>query len=140
MTTSAECFIGIDVSKARLDVAVHEQLLAWQADNTDAGIGELVQRLRELTPTLIVMEATGGFEMPLVAELAAAHLPVVITNPRRVRDFARSTGRLAKTDKLDAQVLAHFAAALRPEPRPLPTDQEESLTALLTRRKQLVEM
>lgn len=140
MTTSDGTFVGIDVSKAHFDVAVHEQALEWQADNTAAGIGELLHRLQDLAPTLIVLEATGGFEVPLVAELAAVQLPVVVINPRRVRDFARSTGQLAKTDKLDAKLLAHFAAALRPTPRPLPTDQEEHLTALLTRRKQLVEM
>lgn len=140
MTTSDGTFVGIDVSKAHFDVAVHEQALEWQADNTAAGIGELLHRLQDVAPTLIVLEATGGFEVPLVAELAAVQLPVVVINPRRVRDFARSTGQLAKTDKLDAKLLAHFAAALRPTPRPLPTDQEEHLTALLTRRKQLVEM
>lgn len=140
MTTSDGPFVGIDVSKAHFDVAVHEQALEWQADNTAAGIGELLHRLQDVAPTLIVLEATGGFEVPLVAELAAVQLPVVVINPRRVRDFARSTGQLAKTDKLDAKLLAHFAAALRPTPRRLPTDQEEHLTALLTRRKQLVEM
>lgn len=140
MTTSDGPFVGIDVSKAHFDVAVHEQALEWQADNTAAGIGELLHRLQDLAPTLIVLEATGGFEVPLVAELAAVQLPVVVINPRRVRDFARSTGQLAKTDKLDAKLLAHFAAALRPTPRRLPTDQEEHLTALLTRRKQLIEM
>lgn len=140
MTTSDGPFVGIDVSKAHFDVAVHEQALEWQADNTAAGIGELLHRLQDVAPTLIVLEATGGFEVPLVAELAAVQLPVVVINPRRVRDFARSTGQLAKTDKLDAKLLAHFAAALRPTPRRLPTDQEEHLTALLTRRKQLIEM
>jgi transposase len=140
MTTSAEIFIGIDVSKAQLDIAVHAQSTHWQTANTDNGIVELVQRLHALAPTLIVLEATGGFELRLVAELAAAQMPIVVTNPRRVRAFARSTGQLAKTDKLDAQMLAHFAAALRPPVRPLPTDQEEQLTALITRRRQLVEM
>lgn len=140
MTDTAEIFVGIDVSKAQLDVAVHNQPASWQADNTDAGIAELVKQLHTLNPTLVVLEATGGFELRLVAELAASKLPVVVTNPRRVRNFARSTGKLAKTDKLDAQMLAHFAAALRPEPRPLPSDQEDQLTALLTRRRQLVDM
>lgn len=140
MTDTAEIFVGIDVSKARLDVAVHNQPSSWQADNTDAGIAELVKQLQAMTPTLVVLEATGGFELRLVAELAAVKLPVVVTNPRRVRNFARSTGKLAKTDKLDAKMLAHFAAALRPEPRSLPSDQEEQLTALLTRRRQIVDM
>lgn len=140
MTDSAETFVGIDVSKARLDVAVHAPVTFWQVENTDAGIAALVERLQTLRPTLIVLEATGGFELRVVAELAAAQLPVVVTNPRRVRNFARSTGKLAKTDKLDAQMLAHFAAALRPEPRPLPSAQDEQLTALLTRRRQIVDM
>lgn len=140
MTNSAGIFVGIDVSKASLDVAVHESATSWQSENTDRGIAELVQRLSDLRPTLIVLEATGGFELRLVAELAHARLPVVVVNPRRVRDFARSTGQLAKTDKLDAKVLAHFAATLRPELRPLPSDQEEQLTALLTRRRQMLDM
>jgi transposase len=140
MATSESTFVGIDVSKAQLDVAVHGQARAWQTPNTETGIPDLAARLQALQPTLIVLEATGGFEMPLVAALAAARLPVVVINPRRARDFARATGQLAKTDAIDAHVLAHFAAAVRPTPRPLPTDQEEQLTALLTRRKQLVEM
>ncbi len=140
MTDPAGIFVGIDVSKARLDVAVHEPATSWPAANTDRGIADLVQRLKELSPTLIVLEATGGYELSLVAELAHARLPVVVANPRRVRDFARSIGQLAKTDKLDARVLAHLAATLRPEPRPLPSDQEEQLTALLTRRRQILDM
>jgi transposase len=140
MTDTTELVIGIDVSKARLDVAVHEPASEWHAENTDAGIAELVQRLKELKPTLIVLEATGGFELRLVAELAAAPLPVVVTNPRQVRHFARSLGRLAKTDRRDAQLLAQFGAVLRPAPRPLPTEQEEHLTALLTRRRQVVDL
>lgn len=140
MADQAEVFIGIDVSKAQLDIAVHAQSTHWQTPNTDGGIADLVQRLQGMHPTLIILEATGGFELRLVAELAASQLPVVVTNPRRVRAFARSTGQLAKTDKLDAQMLAHYAAALRPEVRTLPTDAEEQLTALLTRRRQIVEM
>ena len=140
MTDTTELVIGIDVSKAHLDVAVHEPASEWHAENTDAGIAELVQRLKELKPTLIVLEATGGFELRLVAELAAAQLPVVVTNPRQVRHFARSLGKLAKTDRLDAQRLAQFGAVLRPTPRPFPTEQEDQLTALLTRRRQVVEM
>jgi transposase len=140
MNHPAETFIGIDVSKARLDIAVHEPAASWQVENTEDGIARLRQRLQELQPNLIVLEATGGFELRLVAELAAAHLPVVVTNPRRVRNFARATGKLAKTDKLDAHMLAHFAAALRPEPRLLPSADAEQLTALLTRRRQIVDM
>lgn len=140
MTDAKETFIGIDVSKAHLDAAVYEPAASWQVDNDDAGIATLIQRLQPLQPTLIVLEATGGFELRLVSELATAHLPVVVSNPRRVRNFARSIGKLAKTDKLDAQLLAYFAAVIRPEPRPLPTEPEERLTALLTRRRQIVEM
>ncbi len=140
MTEQQESFIGIDISKARLDVAVYEPATDWQVDNTSAGIATLIERLQALRPALIVLEATGGYESVLVAELAAAQLPVAITNPRRVRSFARSTGKLAKTDKLDARMLAHFAAAIRPEVRPLASEQEEQLKALLTRRRQIVEM
>lgn len=140
MQNTAETFVGIDVSKTHFDVAEHHQPTSWQAENTDAGIAALVEQLQALHPTLIVLEASGGYELRLVAALAAAHLPVVVTNPRRVRHFARSIGRLAKTDRLDAKVLAHFAAALRPELRPLPSEQAEYLKALLTRRRQIVEM
>lgn len=140
MTQPAETFIGIDISKAQLDVARHATAETWQFENNESGIAALVVQLHAWQPTLIVLEATGGFELVLVAELAAAQLPVVVTNPRRVRNFARATGKLAKTDKLDAQMLAHFAAALRPERRALPSAQEEQLRALLTRRRQIVEM
>jgi transposase len=140
MTQPAETFIGIDISKAQLDVAVYGNPDTWQVENSAAGIALLVQRLQELQPHLIVLEATGGFELVLVAELAAAQLPVVVTNPRRVRHFARATGRLAKTDPLDAQLLAHFAAALQPELRPLPSADQDHLTALITRRRQIVDM
>jgi transposase len=106
MTSEKGIFVGIDVSKAWLDIAVHEQDTYWRASNDDQGIADLVEKLKELSPALVLLEATGGFEMLLVAELAEAGLPVVVTNPRRVRAFASSTGRLAKTDKLDARLLA----------------------------------
>ena len=140
MTEPDSIFVGIDVSKARLDVAVHEPASSWQCDNSDAGIAELVQRLSELRATLIVLEATGGFELALVAQLMHARLATAVLNPRRVRDFARATGQLAKTDKLDAKVLAHLAATVRPVVRALPSEAEEQLTALLTRRRQIVDM
>jgi transposase len=133
-------FVGIDVSKARLDVAVHEPANSWQAENDDDGIAKLVQRLGALGPQLIVLEATGGFELRLVAALLHAQLPTAVINPRRARDFARATGQLAKSDKLDARVLAHLAASLRPATRVLPSEAEEHLAALLTRRRQIVEM
>jgi transposase len=140
MAQTAGIFIGIDVSKTWLDIAVHETEANWRVGNDGPGIVGLVKRLKQMNPTLIVLEATGGYEMLLVAELAHAGLPVVVTNPRKVRAFARSTGRLAKTDKLDAKLLAHFAAAIQPAVRPMPSDEEEQLTGLLVRRRQLVEM
>jgi transposase len=139
MTESA-VFVGIDVAKSALDVAVRPTAQSFRVANTAAGIAELVQRLAQLVPTSIVLEATGGLEWPLVAAVAAAGLPVVVVNPRQVRDFARATGKLAKTDRLDAAVLAHFADAVRPEPRPLPDETSHALAALVARRRQLVEM
>jgi len=135
-----EIFVGIDVAKAWLDIAVHEQEEAFRTGNDDIGIVSLVKRLKKLKPTLIVLEATGGFEMLVVAELTHTGLPVVVVNAKRIRDFARATGRLAKTDKLDAKVLAHFAAAVRPALRSLRSEEEEQLTALLTRRRQVLDM
>lgn len=140
MDSAAEVFVGIDVSKQWLDVAVHNRPETWRESNEPKGWLALVKRLKKLKPSLVVLEATGGFEMLVTAELHHAHLPVVVMNAKRVRDFARATGRLAKTDKLDAQVIAHFAAAVRPALRPLPSEEEEQLTALLTRRRQLVDM
>ena len=138
--TAPNCFVGIDVAKATLDVAVRPAGEQWSTSNDEAGIGVLVARLRPLAPTLIVLEATGGFETAVVAAVAAAGLAVVVANPRQVRDFARATGQLAKTDALDAQVLALFAERVRPEPRPLPDAAVQALDALLTRRRQLLEM
>jgi transposase len=138
--TAPACFVGIDVAKATLDVAVRPSGERWSAANDDGGIPPLVKRLRPLAPTLIVLEATGGFETAAVGALAAAGLPVVVANPRQVRDFAKATGQLAKTDALDAQVLALFAERVRPEPRPLPDEAVRGLDALLTRRRQLLEM
>jgi len=134
------CFVGIDVAKATLDVVVRPSGEHWSAANDDGGIAALVKRLRPLTPALIVLEATGGFETAAVAAVVAAGLTVVVANPRQVRDFARATGQLAKTDALDAQVLALFAERVRPEPRPLPDAAVQGLDALLTRRRQLLEM
>jgi transposase len=133
-------FIGIDVAKAQLEFACRPTGETGTVANDEPGIGELVARCRMLAPTLLVCEATGGYEAALVAALATAGLPVVIANPRQVRDFAKATGQLAKTDALDAQVLALFAERVRPAPRPLPDEAVEALDALLTRRRQLVEM
>jgi transposase len=140
MKKAVEIFVGIDISKAWLDIAVHEREGTFRAGNEDEGIANLVKRMKELGPTLIVLEPTGGFEILVVAELTQAGLPVVVVNAKRVRDFARATGRLAKTDKLDAKVLAHFGAALRPAVRDLRSVEEEELTALLTRRRQVLDM
>jgi hypothetical protein len=112
-------FVGIDVSKAQLDVA-QRPAGRFTVPNTEAGVTQLLAHLAAAPPTLIVVEATGGVELPLTGALAAAGLPVVVVNPRQIRDFAKATGRLAKTDALDAQVLAHFAEVVRPEPCPLP--------------------
>ena len=141
MTTSQkEVFIGVDVSKKQLDVAVWGSSKYWQLSNDGNGILELVAQLIESAPTLIVLEASGGWEMSLVAELAFAKLPVAVVNPTRVRAFAKATGQLAKTDKLDAGMLAWFAQAVRPEVRPLRNEQEAYLTALIGRRRQVVGM
>jgi transposase len=133
-------YVGIDVAKASMDVAVHSSDQRWSFTNDDRGIIQAVSCLRELAPGLVVMEATGGIELPLVAAIAAAGLPVVVANPRHVRDFARATGKLAKTDVLDAQVMARFAAAIKPTPRPLPDDQAQEFADVLARRRQVVEM
>jgi transposase len=136
----AGVFIGIDVAQATLDVAVRPSGERWQAANDARGIAELVPRLQALSPTLLVLEATGGLELPLLAALGGAGQPVVAVNPRQVRDFAKAVGKLAKTDAIDAQVLAHFAEAVRPTVRPLPDAMTQTLAALVTRRRQLVEM
>ena len=133
-------FVGIDVSKDCLDVAVRPTGEAWQLPHNSRGINDLVERLGELAPQLVVLEATGGMEMALAGELAASKLAIAVVNPRHVRDFARAAGKLAKTDALDAQVLAHFAEAMRPASRPLPDDASQELRALMARRRQLVEM
>lgn len=133
-------YIGIDVAKAHLDVAIGSTGEPWQVAYAEEGIGQVVSRLQPLRPQLVVLEATGGLEVPLVAALAAAGLPVVVVNPRQVRDFAKASGRLAKTDALDAQVIAHFAEAIRPTPRPLPAAEAQALEALLARRRQVIGM
>lgn len=134
------CFVGIDVAKARLDVAVRPAEEAWAAPNDEAGIEAVVDRLRALAPTLVVLEATGGLEVPLAAALAAAALPVAVVNPRQVRDFAKAVGQLAKTDALDAALLARFAEAVRPPVRAVPDAEAQALSALLARRRQTIAM
>ena len=138
--TTAEAFIGIDVARDSLEVASRPAGDQWQVANDPAGIAALLPRLRALSPTLIVLEATGGLELAVLAALGSAGLPVVAVNPRQARDFAKAIGKLAKTDAIDARVLAHFADAVRPAVRPLPDAATRALGALVTRRRQLVEM
>ena len=133
-------YVGIDVSKASLDVAVHPSAEAWQVKNDSTGITGLIEQLNAYGPELIVLEATGGYENALVAALGAAGLPVVVVNPRQVRDFAKAMGLLAKTDRIDASVLALFGERVRPEPRELPSKAMQELEALLSRRRQILEM
>lgn len=134
------CFIGIDVSKAHLDIHVRPTGEAFRVRGDDAGLATLLARVRPLTPTVLVLEATGGYEVTVAATLAGAGLPVAIVNPRQIRDFARATGQLAKTDTLDARMIALFAEAVRPAPRPMPDEQAHALGELVARRRQLVDM
>ena len=136
----ADVFVGLDVSKARLDAAVEPGGEAFAVPYTPADLPALVARLRALAPVLIVLEATGGLEGALVAALALAQLPVAVVNPRQVRAFAHARGARAKTDALDARLLAQFGAAVRPAPRPLPDAETRALEALLARRRQLIEL
>lgn len=134
-------FIGIDIAKRELEVAERPSGTRWTASNTPVGIAGLIERIRAAGPVgLLVVEATGGYEMQVVAALTAAQLPVVVVNPRQVRDFARAVGTLAKTDRIDADVLAHFGEAVRPEPRPVPDELTQALHGWLARRRQLLEM
>ncbi len=140
MVETSPVYVGIDVAQEHLDGAVAPAGEEWRSPHDEEGIAQMVARLRALRPALVVLEATGGVEVMLVAALAAADLPVVVVNPRRVRDFARAMGNLAKTDRLDAQVLALFAERVRPPVRPLPDAESQALRALVTRRRQVVEM
>lgn len=137
----SDVVIGIDVAKAHLDVAAAPaDATLSRVANDDAGIAALVSALSARAPTLVVLEATGGWETPVATALALAGLPVAVVNPRQVRDFAKAIGQLAKTDALDAAVLALFAERVRPTPRPLPDDAQADLRALVQRRRQLVDM
>ena len=133
-------FVGVDVGKFQMDVARSGAEDVWVLSNDEAGIEELVARLREAVPELVVMEATGGFEMPAAAALAAADIPVVIANPRHCRSFAKSTGQLAKTDTIDARGLALFAERVRPQVREFPSEEARALEALVSRRRQIIDM
>jgi transposase len=133
-------FVGVDISKAHLDIGINPGGEGWRETNTGDGIERVVEKLKELQPSLIVLEATGGYEVNVATALALAGLPVAVVNPRQVRDFAKSLGKLAKTDRLDAGVLARFAQAIRPEVRYLPDPQARELQALVNRRKQVIEI
>ena len=137
---TAAVYVGIDVAKAELALDTRPAPAPWTAANDAAGVRDTVARLTALAPALVVLEATGGYELALVAALSAAGLPVVVVNPRQVRGFARATGQLAKTDRIDAGVLALFGERVRPEVRPLADEALHALDALLTRRRQLLEM
>lgn len=136
-----ELFVGIDIAKARLDIALRgAQVRGWNVKYDDAGVESLVKKFRDLAPTLVVLEATGGLETHILGALAAAGVPVVRINARQARDFARATGELAKTDEIDARMLALFAERIRPEMRPLPAEDQRDLDALMTRRRQLIDI
>ena len=141
----AGIYVGIDVAKAKVDVAVRPTGERWEVPRDAAGIPQLVSEqlvseMKTLGPSLVLLEATGGLELPLVAALAAAALPVVVVNPRQVRDFARATGKLAKTDARDAAVLAHFAEAIQPPVRPLRDAETQELNSRTARRQQVMTM
>jgi transposase len=139
-TATSPSFVGIDVSKDRLDVHVRPSGSIFAVARDAKGLEQLTNELRDLAPTLIVLEATGGFEITAAASLASAGLPLAVVNPRQIRDFARATGRLAKTDALDAQIIALFAERIRPEPRPIADADSQALAELIARRRQVVEM
>jgi transposase len=133
-------FIGIDVSKDRLDVHVRPSGEFFAVARDGEGLERLADRLRALAPELVVLEATGGFEIAVAAAVAGAGLPLAVVNPAQVRAFARAVGRLAKTDRLDAEIIARFAEQVRPEPRPVASEQARALAELVVRRRQIVEM
>lgn len=139
-SSSSRVFVGIDVAKDRLDVHLRPAGEAFAVAGDATGLVALAERLAGLAPRLIVLEASGGFQATVAAALSAAGLPLVVVNPRQVRDFARATGRLAKTDRLDAEAIARFAEAVQPEPRPLPDQAALALGELVARRRQIVEM
>ena len=130
-------YVGIDIAKERVDVAIRPSGRSWSLPYDEAEVRELVGQLQDLMPAAVILEATGGIELPLAAALGAASLPVAVVNPRQVRDFAKSTGQLAKTDRLDARILAHFGEAVRPLIRPLRDADTQVLGAVLARRKQV---
>ena len=135
-----DVFVGIDVSKDRLDICVRPSGETFAVTRDGEGLERLVERLRALSPVLVTLEATGGYETVVASALAAAHLPLAVVNPRQIRDFARSTGKLAKTDRLDAAAIAHFAEAIRPPARRVADGEAQALGELVARRRQVIEM
>jgi transposase len=135
-----EHFVGIDVSKDRLDVHLRPSGESFAVARDGEALAVLVERLQMLAPALVVMEATGGYETVVASAIAAAHLPLAVVNPRQIRDFARATGKLAKTDRLDAMAIAHFAEAVRPAARPIAEPAAQALGELVARRRQVIEM
>ncbi len=135
-----EHFVGIDVAKDRLDVHLRPSGESFTVTRDSEGLGQLVDRLQRLAPRLVVMEATGGYETIVASAVAAAHLPLAVVNPRQIRDFARATGKLAKTDAIDAAAIAHFAEAIRPPARPIAQPEAQALGELVARRRQVIEM
>ena len=133
-------YFGIDVSKDTLDVAAYLSRREWQFSNDEKGISQLISTLNPLSVALVVIESTGGYETPVAFTLQKAGIASAVVNPREPRDFAKATGKLAKTDKIDARTLAYFAAVIQPEPRPLSDEQTQELEAILARRRQVVEM
>jgi transposase len=133
-------FVGIDVSKEHLDIACRPEPPRWRVASDSAGTAQCMVQLRQLKPGLIVLEATGGWQDALVAALALAHRPFAVVHPLQVRDFAKASGQFAKTDALDAGIIAHVAESVRPTPRPLPDETRQQLDALLQRRRQLLKM
>ncbi len=140
METQTKPLIGIDVSKAQLDVYIHPSAMRYCFKQTEEALMMLGEKVRDLSPALVVLEASGGFECAVAAVLTTLNIPVVVVNPRQVRDFARATGTLAKTDLIDAQILARFGEAVKPDVRPLPDDCTQKLSSMVRRRRQIVEM
>lgn len=140
MATEPNTFVGIDVAKKHLDVHILPDGVNFTVTRDGTGLDQLVERLRLVPPVLVVLEATGGYEKVVLATLAGAGLPVLAVNPRQIRDFARACGRLAKTDRLDAAVIARFAERIRPELRPLPDPAAQALGEIAARRRQIIEM
>jgi len=133
-------FVGIDVSKDRLDICILPQNEAFSVSRKPEGLAELIDRLKPLSPKLVMVEATGGYEMVVSAAIAAACLPLAVVNPAQVRHYAQALGKRAKSDPIDAHVLARFAADVKPDPRELPDEMTQLLADLVSRRRQIVEM